>query len=91
MRTIRRDSRRMTSIRRGSRPSSAANVVAISEGVTSLSRSSRPSDFDTIFWLSTSTSAAASGVRWRAAASTTMRATSSPGRTSPMPSMPMTS
>jgi hypothetical protein len=74
-----RDSRRMTSIRRGSRPSSAAKVVAISEGVISLSLSSRPSDFDTIFWLSTSTSAAASGVRWRAAASTTMRATSSPG------------
>ena len=88
---MRRDSRRITSISRGSRPSSAANAVAIDDGATSESRSSRPSDLETIFWLMTSTSPVATGVRWCAAAATTSRATSSPGRTSPMPSTPMTS
>ncbi len=91
MRTMRRDSRKITSIRRGSRPSPAANVVAIWDGVTSGSRSRRPSDLETIFWLSTTTSPGTSGVRCRSAASTTIRAMSSPGRISPMPSMPMTS
>src|SRR5262245_61527127 len=91
MRTMRRDSRRITSTNRASRPRCTAMPCATGEGVTSGKRTSRPSALEMIFWPTTSTSPVWSGVRWRTAASNRRRATSSPGRTSAMPSMPMTS
>ena len=91
MRTTRRDSRRITSTNRGSLASPGAIASAIAEGWTSASFTSRPSAFDTIFWPITSKSPDTTGVPWRLAASTISRAMSSPGRTSPMPSTPMTS
>ena len=66
-------------------------ATATGDGVTSGSLSRRPSAFETIFWLMTARSPGTSGVDWRAAAASTSAATSSPGRTSAIPSMPKTS
>src|SRR5262245_13111517 len=91
VRTTRRLSRRMTSVSRGSRPSSSASCRARADGVTLESRTTRPSDFETIFWLMTSMSRSRRGVPCRAAASTMSRATSSPRTISGSASTPMTS
>src|SRR5437773_4691724 len=56
IRTIRRDSRRMTSMSRGSLWCSAAQSAAAGDGATSSSRTIAPSAFETIFCATTKTS-----------------------------------
>ena len=88
IRTTRRASRRTTSTWRGSRSKRSANLIASRRGVTVVRSTTAPSAFDTIFWVTTSTSSRVSGnapaVRWIALPMKTPR--SSPSRISGIPS-----
>ena len=88
MRTMRRDSRRMTSISRGSRPELGGERSWPSRRRHLGEAHSRPSALETIFWLSTSTSPAAQRRALPAAASHhDAGRRRRPAGTSPMPSI----
>ena len=90
IRTMRLDSRRTTSTKRGSLPQVSANSRARPEGTTSVSRTTRPSAFDTTFCATTRTSPVTRPLPSRSAASEMRRARSFPSAISGIPGSPTT-